>query len=73
MRFHPYGTRRRGLTSLAIAIPVALVAVGCTAASAEDAEPPVLESRVKDIIELDGQSFKDLNANGELDAYEDWR
>lgn len=73
MRVHPHGIRRRGLTSLAIAIPVALVAVSCTAASAEDAEPPVLESRVKDIIEVDGQSFKDLNANGELDAYEDWR
>ena len=25
------------------------------------------------IIEVDGYAFKDLNRNGELDAYEDWR
>jgi beta-glucosidase len=72
MRVHSHGNRRRGLTSLAIALPVALVAVGCTASS-EVTEPPALESRVKDMIEVDGQSFKDLNANGELDVYEDWR
>ena len=34
---------------------------------------PVLEARVKDIIEVDGYQFKDLNDNGELDPYEDWR
>ncbi|MBR5345036.1 MAG: hypothetical protein IK127_04350 [Clostridia bacterium] len=32
-----------------------------------------LEAHIKDIIEVDGLKFKDLNANGELDAYEDWR
>ena len=25
------------------------------------------------IIEVDGYAFKDLNRNGQLDAYEDWR
>lgn len=28
---------------------------------------------LKDIIEVDGLYFKDLNANGALDVYEDWR
>ncbi|MDR1598540.1 MAG: hypothetical protein LBS11_01465 [Oscillospiraceae bacterium] len=32
-----------------------------------------IEARVKPIIEADGLRFKDLNGNGELDAYEDWR
>lgn len=29
--------------------------------------------RVKPIVEADGLSFRDLNANGVLDPYEDWR
>ena len=32
-----------------------------------------VETRVKEIIQLDGKEFRDLNANGELDPYEDWR
>ncbi len=32
-----------------------------------------LEARTKEIIEVDGLKFKDLNANGTLDVYEDWR
>ncbi len=32
-----------------------------------------LEAHIKGIIEKDGLKFKDLNANGELDPYEDWR
>ena len=34
---------------------------------------PELKARVKEIIEVDGYQFKDLNDNGVLDAYEDWR
>ncbi len=34
---------------------------------------PELVAHVKEIIEVDGLKFKDLNANGELDIYEDWR
>ena len=33
----------------------------------------MLEARAKQIIKVNGREFKDLNANGELDAYEDWR
>lgn len=79
MRVFSRGIRRRGLTSLIFAVPLTLV-VGCTAVppteqSEEPAvlEAPALESRVKEIITIEGQSFKDLNANDSLDVYEDWR
>ena len=32
-----------------------------------------LGARVKNIITVDNLQFKDLNDNGELDPYEDWR
>lgn len=32
-----------------------------------------LETRHKEIISVDGLEFKDLNNNGKLDPYEDWR
>ncbi len=41
--------------------------------TAEATEQPVLEARIKNIIEVDGYQFKDLNDNGDLDPYEDWR
>jgi beta-glucosidase len=34
---------------------------------------PELETRAKKIITIKGLRFKDLNANGSIDAYEDWR
>ncbi|WP_143833718.1 glycoside hydrolase family 3 protein [Oceanobacillus senegalensis] len=34
---------------------------------------PELQVKVKKIIEEDGLKFKDLNNNGKLDPYEDWR
>nr|WP_106780215.1 glycoside hydrolase family 3 N-terminal domain-containing protein [Lysinibacillus timonensis] len=36
-------------------------------------EQPELDNRVKKTLTIDGNTFKDLNANGELDPYEDWR
>ena len=36
-------------------------------------KPPELEARAKPIIKVTGRTFKDLNANGRLDPYEDWR
>lgn len=44
-------------------------------AMAEDSNPeqPTLNPHVKTIIEVDGYQFIDLNGNGSLDAYEDWR
>ncbi|MBP1968587.1 beta-glucosidase [Virgibacillus natechei] len=34
---------------------------------------PDVDTRVKDTMEVDGKTFRDLNGNGELDPYEDWR
>ncbi|MDG3439673.1 glycoside hydrolase family 3 protein [Nitrospirillum amazonense] len=34
---------------------------------------PALGSRVKPLLEVDGLAFRDLNGNGVLDPYEDWR
>ena len=34
---------------------------------------PILGAHVKTIIEKDGYQFKDMNSNGKLDVYEDWR
>ncbi len=36
-------------------------------------QQPKLEVRTKQLIEVDGHQFKDLNGNGQLDPYEDWR
>lgn len=36
-------------------------------------EQPEIEARVAPILEIDGLKFKDLNKNGVLDPYEDWR
>lgn len=59
------------ITALALA---ALLVLSTVPAMAEDAPvQPELSARVKDIIEVDGYQFKDLNDNGELDPYEDWR
>ena len=61
----------RRIVSLALA---ALLVIGLLPAAAENAPvQPELVARVKDIIEADGYQFKDLNDNGELDPYEDWR
>lgn len=61
-------------TSAAVLPLAAALALGPAAvptAAAADASPQV-ESRVKDIIEVDGDQYRDLNGNGELDPYEDW-
>jgi len=34
---------------------------------------PVIGTRVVGTLQVDGYVFKDLNKNGKLDAYEDWR
>lgn len=36
-------------------------------------QQPKLEVRKKKIIKVDGLEFKDLNGDGQLDPYEDWR
>lgn len=59
------------LTALSVA---AILSLSALPAHAEDTlQQPELVARVKNIIEVDGYSFKDLNDNGVLDPYEDWR
>ncbi len=48
------------------------VLVSCTGGN-EKKPQPVLGTRSVTIIEKRGLKFKDLNKNGELDKYEDWR
>ncbi|TRW44224.1 glycoside hydrolase family 3 protein [Georgenia yuyongxinii] len=65
---------RRGLTGLAVALPLSLVlAGGAIAAPAPHHKQPQIESRHKPIITKGNKQFRDLNANGKLDKYEDWR
>lgn len=45
----------------------------CFTALATASYQPQVEARYKPLIEVDGYYFKDLNANGFLDIYEDWR
>ncbi len=64
---------KRGV-SLLCAVMMVMTVFG-TFAFAETAtyEQPELAPRVKSIIEADGYQFIDLNSNGALDVYEDWR
>lgn len=43
------------------------------AAASGAPKQPVLGSRTVPVIKADGLSFRDLNRNGKLDKYEDWR
>jgi len=54
--------------SLAVALTVAMPPV-VTAAT----EQPKIEARVAPLLKIGGLTFKDLNHNGKLDPYEDWR
>jgi len=53
-------------------ILVIIFLVSCTGGK-ETKQQPVLGTRSVEIIEKNGLQFKDLNRNGKLDKYEDWR
>ena len=59
--------KRAGLAVLALA-GVAMVA-GCKS----DLTQPELGLRSKSAIEIEGHRFRDLNGDGKLTPYEDWR
>ncbi len=63
---HPF----KKLAALALAAALGISALPVQAA---EYQQPTVQARVKNIIEVDGYSFRDLNDNGELDPYEDWR
>ena len=53
---------------------IAICAIGSSIAfAAHAAEQPTLSAHVVKTLTSDGLSFKDLNRNGKLDLYEDWR
>ena len=60
--------------ALAAAISLALGVVAC---NNDDNGPhytqPTISARAEKVITVDGHQFKDLNDNGKLDSYEDWR
>ncbi len=59
--------------ALAISVLVAGLSIaGCASVGTAPAAP-TLQARVKPMLTVDGLRFKDSNANGKLDAYEDWR
>lgn len=71
MLFKPTG---RGKPVLIAAAACALVSCGGSSAPPTfTVTQPVLAARSKPVITVDGLQFKDLNANGTLDGYEDWR
>jgi beta-glucosidase len=64
-------------TSLVAVTGIACVLVACAPSLARGADPeraqPVIGARVVTTLQVDGRLFRDLNKNGRLDAYEDWR
>jgi beta-glucosidase len=52
---------------------IALLATVCSTPLLAAHSQPELETRAKKIVSVKGLLFKDLNANGRIDAYEDWR
>ena len=38
-----------------------------------NAQQPILGYRAAKLLTIQGKQFKDLNKNGQLDPYEDWR
>lgn len=60
-----------------VAVSSALLLAGCLSDSNSRGDAPFVQPQLvsgsKPIIEVDGLRFRDLNANNELDDYEDWR
>ena len=58
--------------AISVVCIIATVLISCT--SGKETKPqPVLGTRSVALIEKHGLKFKDLNKNGKLDKYEDWR
>lgn len=64
---------RRSAAVLSAATMMATLLAGTVFAESETYEQPELNPHSKSIIEADGYQFIDLNGNGTLDVYEDWR
>jgi beta-glucosidase len=60
-------------TNLLSAIALIAIALLWSCATKENQPQPVLGTRSAAIIQKHGLKFRDLNKNGKLDKYEDWR
>jgi beta-glucosidase len=60
-----------GIPAIAAALVIGILSSPTRTAAA--AAQPKIEARVAPILKVDGLTFKDLNRNGVLDPYEDWR
>lgn len=71
----PATTLRRlsALYTLIIAQIVGAMPASAQEVAASASGQPALGSRGVPIVEIDGRRFKDLNRNGRVDPYEDWR
>ena len=67
--------RRRNATLVTIGgVALGLASLGASAPAArKPPSQPVVEARTKPILQIEGLRFRDLNGNGRLDVYEDWR
>lgn len=66
-------TFKRGLAILCAAAMAGSLLSASAFAEGETYEQPLLNPHLKSIIEVEGYQFIDLNGNGTLDVYEDWR
>ena len=64
---------KRGISLLGAAAMTASMLTGISFAEGETYSQPTLNPHSKSVLEVDGYQFIDLNGNGELDVYEDWR
>ena len=64
---------KRGISLLGAAAMTASMLTGISFAEGEAYTQPTLNPHSKSVLEADGYQFIDLNGNGELDVYEDWR
>jgi beta-glucosidase len=71
----PFSRSPLSLSMAAAFGAVALGIAGCGGGGDDSAQvaQPTLQARSKPILTVEDKRFKDLNANGRLDAYEDWR
>lgn len=64
---------KRGISLLGAAAMTASMLTGISFAEGETYTQLTLNPHSKSVLEVDGYQFIDLNANGKLDVYEDWR
>ena len=68
--FNFHSKKETAISNFAIVL-IILILTACS--SGEQLEQAELGVRSAPLLSADGLQFKDLNKNGALDAYEDWR